>query len=98
MKAPTLVVVRWKDAWVDGSDTVGVNDPDPKHAATLMETIGWLLQDTPEGVSLFNERCVDAGSDLYRSRTMIPRELILSIIPFTMSKPRGKRIPPDSPT
>lgn len=90
---PPFVMVRWKDAWVDGSDTVGVNDPDPKHQATLMETVGWLLQDTPEGVSLFNERCVDAGSDLYRSRTMIPRELILSVTPFTLTKRRAKRAP-----
>lgn len=90
---PAFVVVRWKDAWVDGSEIVGVNDPDPKHKATLMETAGWLLQDTPEGVSLFNERCVDPGSDIYRSRTMIPRELILSVTPFTLTKPRAKRVP-----
>ena len=87
---PQLILCRWLDAWVDGSDTVGVNDPDPKHAPTIMETIGWLLQDTTEGVSLFNERCVDAGSDLYRSRTFIPRALILKVTPFTMSRPRSK--------
>lgn len=94
MDKPALVVVLWEDAWVDGSDTVGVNDPDPKHAPTLMETIGWLLQDTEKGVSLFNERCVDTGSDLYRSRTMIPRALIKSITPFVMSKPRIKKVKP----
>lgn len=96
--SPSLVLVRWRDAWVDGSDTVGVNDPDPKHDVTIMETIGWLLQDTPKGVSLFNERCVDAGSDLYRSRTFIPRELIESIAPFVMSKPRTKKVKPIDPS
>lgn len=95
---PTLVVVEWLDAWVDGSDSVTHGDPDPKHKATLMQTLGWLVRDTPEGVSIFNERCLDADDGSYRSRTFIPRGMIKNVIPFTMSKPRGKRIPPDSPT
>lgn len=90
---PQLVVVEWLDAWVDGTDTVGAGDPDPRHHPTLMQTLGWLVRDTPEGVSIFNERCIDDDDGSYRSRTFVPRGMIQSVTPFTMSKPRKVKPP-----
>lgn len=94
MSEPTLVVVEWYDAWVDGTDTVNPADPDPRHHATLMQTLGWLVRDTELGVSIFNERCIDDDDGSYRSRTFIPRGMIKSITPFIMSKPRTRKVVP----
>lgn len=97
MADPLLVVVDWLDAWADGTDQVSPADPDPKHKGTLMQTLGWLVRDTEEGVSVFCERCIDKDDGTYRSRTFIPRGMIRSITPFRMTKPRTKKAKEPSP-
>lgn len=96
MASPQLVIVVWDDAWADGTDSIGEGDHDPKHRPTVMQTIGWLLRDDEKGVSLFNERCLDKGEEIYRSRTFILRSMIRSITPFNLTKPRQKK-PLDNP-
>ena len=88
---PQLVVAVWDDAWADGSDSVTEKDALDKHRPTVMQTIGWLLADDDAGISLFNERCLDQGEETYRSRTFIPRAMVRSVTPFTLTKPRARR-------
>lgn len=78
----------WEDAWADATDSIGERDHDSKHKSTIMETMGWLLKDDDAGVSIFNERCLDKGEELYRSRTFIPRSLIKSVTNLKLVKPR----------
>ena len=97
---PLLVIAVWDDAWADSSDFCTPKDVHMKHKATVMETIGWLLGDDKEGVSIFNERCLDDGQEQYRGRTFIPRPLIRSVTPFKLAsirKPRYAKTPPPSP-
>ena len=92
---PILVSCRWWDAWADGSDIATVNDAHEKHKATLMETFGWLVVDNEAGVSIFNERCLDKGDESFRSRTFIPRAMIVSVLPILKPrKPRKVPLPP----
>lgn len=86
--SPSLVMVEWLDAWVNGVDSINLNDPDPKHGPTKMQTIGWLLKDDEKGVSLFNERCLDVDDQTYRGRTFIPRAMITKVEPLNDKKPR----------
>lgn len=90
--SPQLVIVVWDDAWADGTDSIGEADYDAKHRPTVMQTIGWLLRDDDKGVSVFNERCLDKGEEVYRSRTFIPRAMIKSCTPFSLTKPRKKKL------
>lgn len=95
-----FVSVEWFDAWADGSDTLGPHDQDTKHRPTLMETRGWMLGDNDVGISLFNERCLDKGDEIYRSRTFILRSMVkkVTILNTTrVRRPRVKTPPPDNP-
>ena len=91
MDKPILVLAVWHDAWADGGDSTTVSEAYEKHRATTMQTIGWLLADNELGVSIFNERCLDQGEEVYRSRTFIPRPLIKSVNPVI--RPRKPRKP-----
>lgn len=91
-----FVSVEWNDAWADGTDTLGEHEHDTKHKPTVMETRGWLLGDNEAGVSLFNERCLDKGDGTYRSRTFIPRALVLSVTPWKLVRPRKPKQPKQS--
>ena len=90
---PVFAAVEWFDAWADAHDSVGESDADPKHKATLMQTIGWIVRDDAAGVSLFNERCLDKGDECFRSRTFIPRAMIHCVTPVRMTKPRKVKAP-----
>lgn len=97
---PVLAVVVWWDAWADGGDQTSIADAHEKHRATKMQTIGWILMDDTEGISIFNERCLDQGEEVYRSRTFIPRVLIVSTTPINLVSARKKRalpVPPAPP-
>ena len=93
-----FVSVEWWDAWADAHDSVEENAADARHKATRMETRGWLVRDTEAGVSLFNERCLDKGDECFRSRTFIPRVLVVSVTPLKETKPRKVKVPRASVT
>lgn len=87
-----FVLVDWRDAWADAGGSVDARDADVLHKPTVMRTAGWLVRDTEAGVSLFNERCLDAGEEhTYRGRTFIPREMIQQITPVLLAKQRKPR-------
>jgi hypothetical protein len=70
-----LVVVRWNDAWVDGTDPVSLADAAATHKPKVIETLGWILKEDEVGISIANEHYAD--EETYRGRTFI--QLIYSI-------------------
>ena len=85
-----LVLCIWKDAWVDGTDPVSQNDAHLKHRASIHETIGWLLFQNEDGISIANEYCPE--DETYRGRTYIPNGMLVSTTPFNLTKPRQPRV------
>ena len=93
-----LVKVIWKDAWVDGNEPINLDEAHLKHRPMLMTTLGWLLIDNQEGVSVANEHYVDdSGMDTYRGRTFIPRGMVLKVEPLTKPKVKRTRKPKIEP-
>jgi hypothetical protein len=89
----TLVKCRWRDAWVDGNEPILLKEAHLKHKPLIITTLGWLLIDDEEGISIANELYTDdSGLDVYRGRTFIPREMVLELKPF--KKPRKKKPAP----
>lgn len=96
---PPFVVVIWKDAWSDAVASTSLKDAHELHRPTVMETRGWCLVDNEEGLSVFPERCLDLGDEVYRGRTFIPRSLVKSVTPVTLKTPRKshEKVSPQSP-
>lgn len=92
VEAEQLVLCVWDDAWSDFAELVTSQDAGLKHRPTVMQTVGWLVIDNDQGVSLFNERCLDQGEESYRGRTFIPRAMVRSVTPVI--KPRRARQKP----
>lgn len=93
---PELVKVRWNDAWVSGTEPINLEEVHLKHRAMQMTTLGWLLFEDEDGVSVANENYIDDdGLDTYRGRTFIPRGMILEVVPLEKQrKPRKSKPPP----
>lgn len=96
---PQLKVVVWKDAWSAGIEVLTIKEAKERHRASIMQTIGWVVESDDEGITIFNERCMDHGEECYRGHSFIPRVLVKSETPFTLKTPRKKhaKVPP-SPT
>lgn len=88
-----LVEVIWKDAWVHAEEVVTLADVKATHKPAIIHTLGWLLLEDEEGVSLANEYFDDG----YRGRTFIYRPMIISVTPFTLTKVRQKRAQKSTP-
>lgn len=85
-----LVVVRWKDAWVDGNEPVTLGaEVATTHKPKVIVTVGWLLREDESGVSVANEHYDD--ENVYRGRTYIPREMIVSLERYKLTKERVPR-------
>lgn len=95
--SPTLVSCVWRDAWVDGNEPILLKEAHLKHKPLIVTTLGWLLIDNEDGVSIANEKYVDdSGLDTFRGRTYIPKEMVLKVTP--LKKARKPRKPPDPPS
>lgn len=89
-----LVLCEWKDANTGGDDAVTADNLDSYHKPTTVHTLGWLLKDDAEGVTLVNE----VYDSTYRGRTFIYRPMIVSVTPYQLSKRRRKKAdPPPTP-
>lgn len=86
--SPQLHVVVWDDAQTGSIASVSVKDIDTIHRAAVMQTLGWVLRSDEAGISIANERCLDAGDETYRGHTFIPRSLVKSETPFNLTRPR----------
>ena len=81
-----LVILTWLDAHTDTSE-FSLTELDEKHKAWQIETVGWLLRDNQEGVSLANEK---TSPETYRGFTFVPKGMVLSVKPY--KSPRKPRI------
>lgn len=88
-----LVLVRWNDAHSGGTEQFEASSV--PHAPMIVETVGWLLRQDGEGVSVASE-LIDGAT--YRAYTFVPAGMVISVTPVV--KPRKKRgrnaeTPPD---
>ena len=83
-----LVKVVWNDAHAALGSSMYAEHEIP-HKALMVSTIGWLLRQDAEGVSIANEYCEDAT---FRGYTFIPTGMIKSVGPIL--KPRKPRLKP----
>lgn len=92
-----FVTVLWKDAWIDATEPMTIEDVDVKHRPLMVKTFGWLLKESEVGVTLASERYLDDSEhDVFRTATFIPRAMIQSITPVILTKKRTKKAPPPS--
>jgi hypothetical protein len=91
-----LVIVVWDDAYGGAHTPTAEHELAAGHHPLVVQTIGWLLLDNEEGVSLFNERYDDEGTTLWRGRSFIPRGMVRSVTPFNLTRPRRKKESPDA--
>jgi hypothetical protein len=76
----TLVRVFWNDAQ---SSATKIYLKSRDHAPTIMETIGWLMDDDESGVSVCNERYTEDGEVCFRGHTFVPRGIVVSVVQVT---------------
>ncbi len=89
-KAPRYPFVRlvWLDA--HSRDAVELLNPtklDDFHKAHRITTVGWVLRDDADGVTIAGEWLED---DDYRNGTFIPRGMVVRMEPITKGR---KRVP-----
>ncbi len=88
---PEFMECVWKDAWADAVEGTSIKDAADKHKPTVMATRGWLVYEDEEGISLFNERCLDTGEEYYRGRSYILKVNIQSLTALKVLKPRKRK-------
>lgn len=86
-KAPSLVMVVWNDAHAD-LDQAWIQADGWSHAPLRVTTVGWIVKDDDEGITLFSESIADTESASFRARSFIPRGMIVEITPLASKKPR----------
>jgi hypothetical protein len=79
-----LVLAIWKDANTGNDDVVTPENVTTYHKSTLVHTLGWLLYEDEEGVTLVNE----FYDDMFRGRTFIYRPMLVQLVPYNLSRPR----------
>ena len=84
--APTqpLVLINWHDAWFDADQ----GDPEEWRSDYLVQTVGFLVRQDPDIVSVAQEVLPDG--DGFRAVTHIPKGMIESMTPLVTSR-RGER-------
>lgn len=89
-KAPYLAAVSWSDAHSD-LDQAWIQADGFSHSALRVTTVGWVVKEDSEGVTLFSESIADSESASYRSRTFIPRGMVVTIEPLSVRKSRPRK-------
>lgn len=94
MKQPPLplVLCSWADAWVRAEESVTLADVAATHKPAIIHTLGYLLRDDEVGISIANEFYDEDAT--YRGRTFIPRAMIISVHPHSLTKKRTKKARP----
>ena len=82
-----LALIRWNDAYGSGEDAVTLESVRLTHQPTVVTTIGWILLEDKEGISIVNE----VYGDTFRGRTFIPAAMVLSVEDYSLSKKRVSR-------
>jgi hypothetical protein len=79
-KLGDFVLVRWNDAWSDSEEKAVEEFED----ACSVETVGWLVRQTPDVVSLSPER---VRVNWHRGTTHIPRGMVTEMEVLTSVEP-----------
>jgi|SRR5882672_8946356 len=90
-----LVECVWNDAWEDEANFTSIHGAQLTHKAMIVQTIGWLIIDNEVGVRIANERSADEGGDVYRGITFVPRAMVKSVTPFTLTRQRKPKSKPE---
>jgi len=85
-----IVIVRWNDAQSSATHVFKEGEDMNYHKPMVMETLGWLLKDDEQGVSVMNEAFSEEGLN-YRGHTFVPRSLIISIETVKAQRKRRPR-------
>lgn len=83
-----LVLIEWLDANT-GNEPVDADNVGSLHKPWVIHSLGWVLQDDEIGITIVTEYY----DSTYRGRTFIPRGMVQSLTPFTLSRPRKKHSP-----
>jgi hypothetical protein len=90
---PVMKRVTWLDPCSpDATAVYNISDLAAVHRPLRVTTMGWVLKETPDGVTIANEDC---GSGDYRGLTYIMRALIVEEV--ALPKVRAKRIAAKTP-
>ncbi len=76
--------VWWNDPQASATDVIDNTTIKNAHKPILVETLGWILLDDEDGISICNERYKSGAEWQYRGHTFIIRSLIVKV-----SKRRG---------
>ncbi len=89
-----FVVVLWNDAWIDATEPKTIEDVEAEHKPLVVKTTGWILKEDEEGIQVASERYLDnLEHDIFRAKTFIPRQMIKSITPVTLTPRRARKLP-----
>lgn len=88
-----LVLVEWSDAWQDQENFSSAHGIKSTHAPMIVTTLGWVVQEDEEGVSVVNEQSGQDGSEVYRGRTFIPKAMVRKVTEYKLTAPKKKKIP-----
>lgn len=86
-----LVLVEWDDAWQDQDNFATAHGMAQTHHPITPETLGWVIVDDDEGISLVNERCLQQDPPTYRGRTFIPRAMVKKVTEVRLAAPKKER-------
>lgn len=89
MHSYPLALVTWSDANTGSEDVVDSENLSLFHKPTVVKTLGWVLLDDTDGITLVNEYY----DSYFRGRTFIPRAMIIEVNHFNLSKKRAKPNP-----
>jgi len=73
LSSPPIVRVRWRDAWADHDEVEAGNFDE----ATEVETVGFLVRETEELISIAAEVIRRNGQVRYRCTSHIPRAMLV---------------------
>jgi len=93
VKAPTnlpLVLVEWDDACHFDSGAT-MRDVLSSHKPERVTSLGWVMVDDSVGIMLATE----FYDDMYRGRTLIPREMVRKVTPVKLARPGVRRVKRD---
>lgn len=91
-----IVIVRWNDAQSSATHVFKEGEDMNYHKPMVMETLGWLLKDDEQGVSVMNEAFSEEGLN-YHGHTFVPRSLILSTEVVKAQRKRKVKEVPHAP-
>ncbi len=76
MPRPRLVLVTWNDAQAGGAEDY---DKARHHKPSVMQTLGWLMDQDDTGISIACERYHENGKDYFRGSTFVPSGMVISV-------------------